>query len=241
MKLLIKLFIIHKRLLLAALLAALCTAFVAAEESPSKDAWKDKRLYIAVRPALSFHFYDTKETFYDGIVSVPGTSFDIAAQFAFQFHRLFALQAELIITTDSMVMFCAETMTDQFGYPLFTYDTMYRYSSDSLVIPILAKFMYKPGIFSLAGFGGVYFPSQLGESKYTDRALNIEEHGTITAPMGFAVGGSAGVKFGPGVLFFDARFMMDFDVTQFTSDAQDGDIYKRSMISLGIGYEIGLF
>jgi hypothetical protein len=87
----------------------------------------------------------------------------------------------------------------------------------------------------------VYFPVQLGESKYTDRALNIEEHGTITAPMGFAAGGSAGVKFGPGVLFLDARFMMDFDVTHFTSTSQDADIYKRSVVSLGIGYEIGLF
>jgi hypothetical protein len=237
------LFIIYKRFLFMAIVSivsiVLCASFTA-QESPSKDAWKDKRVYLAIRPAMSFHFYDTTETLYDGLVSTPGTSFDIAAQFAFQFNRLVAIQAELIFTSDSMTMFCAETMTDQYGYPLFTYDTMYRYSSDSLIIPILAKIMYKPGIFSLAGIAGVYVTVPLGESKYTDRFLDSEEHGTITAPLGFVVGGTAGVKFGPGVLFFDARFMMDFVVTHFTGDAQDDDIYRRSMVSLGIGYEIGV-
>jgi TolB-like protein len=207
--------------------------------SQNKDSWKLKRLYIGLRPGAALHFYDTVGSMYDGQQAEMGASVDFAVQAAVQFSQFFALQTEVTVTGDSTHINATETVSDEYGRPLYAYDTTYSYDSTSLVIPVLAKFTFKPGIFVVAGFGGIYFPIPLGETRYSDSYANTTGTGTITPSVGFTAGGSFGIKTGEGILFADIRYMMDFGATQFSGADFTADVYKRQIVSFGLGYEIG--
>ncbi|GHV21793.1 hypothetical protein FACS189494_07660 [Spirochaetia bacterium] len=43
------------------------------------------------------------------------------------------------------------------------------------------------------------------------------------------------------MLFLDVRYGIDFGAEKFEGTAFSGDVYKRSMLSLGLGYKIGFF
>jgi TolB-like protein len=206
--------------------------------SQNKDSWKLKRLYIGLRPGAALHFYDTLGSMYDGQQAEMGASVDFAAQFAVQFSRFFALQTEVAVTGDSVYINATGNVSDEYGRPLYAYDTTYSYASTSLVIPVLAKFTFKPGIFVVAGFGGIYFSIPLGEMRYSDSYTNTTETGKITPSMGFTAGGNFGIKAGVGILFVDVRYMMGFGATQFSGTDFTADV-KRRTVSFGLGYEIG--
>jgi hypothetical protein len=59
--------------------------------------------------------------------------------------------------------------------------------------------------------------------------------------VNFVAGGSVGVKIGPGILFADIRYWGDFSGTKIEGSDFTLEPYRRSMLSFGIGYEIGLF
>jgi hypothetical protein len=203
------------------------------------DSWKFRRLSVGLRPGMALHFYDTKDGTHDGFEAKMSASIDFAAQFAVHFNQFFALQTELTVTSDSMNVVASENVTDEFGHFQYAYDAVYSYTSRSLLIPVFAKVTHRPGIFSLAGLAGVYFSVPVGSAEYTNSYTGESISGNIIVPMGFAAGGSVGLKLGPGILFADARYMLDFGKTQFSDSESTVDIYKRSMASFGLGYEIG--
>jgi hypothetical protein len=58
--------------------------------------------------------------------------------------------------------------------------------------------------------------------------------------FGYAIGGSAGIKLGPGIVFLDVRYMGDFINAKATINNSPMEMYKRQIIAFGIGYKIGL-
>jgi hypothetical protein len=207
--------------------------------APEGDSWKTKRFYFALRPGAGMHLYDTDGTRYNSLQAETGISLDFSMLLAVQFAQFFSVQTELMLSADSMNVSATETATDMFGYPLYSYDTAYTINTTSLIVPLLVKFTWRPKIFLLAGFGGVYFSFPAGKTHFLDSFNNTDTIGTLTSSPGFIAGGNAGIKCGPGVLFLDARYMMDFGITQFSGNNVTNNVYQRRMMTFGIGYEIG--
>jgi hypothetical protein len=89
----------------------------------------------------------------------------------------------------------------------------------------------------LQGYGGLYVSLPLGKA-----ALNTNGNtssASFSVLGGFAAGGSAGIKLGPGVLFGDFRYGSDFTNLKI-SDNGSRELSRRGKISVSLGYEIGL-
>jgi hypothetical protein len=104
------------------------------------------------------------------------------------------------------------------------------YSSVLLEIPVLIKFVIKPGEhFLLEPYAGVHF--------------NIPFEKTIMPPaVSWLVGFQYGVKAGPGVVYIDPRFSMDIGESAMGPDSAFKDLpFQRYIIHLGVGYKLGFF
>jgi curli biogenesis system outer membrane secretion channel CsgG len=200
-------------------------------------AWEYKYLYLGVRPISTIHLYNTSGTEYAEKEIEASYSIDIAAQFSFQITDLFALQTELMFTSDSMNIALSETAKDEYGFPLYTYNTIDSFNSQSLILPVMARFSIKPSIFSINVLGGLYFDVILGSMHHKNSfyGTNIDE--TRSFQMGYIAGVNLGIKIGPGILFADIRYMGDIWKTK----SAEINLYGRNMISIGLGYEMGFF
>jgi TolB-like protein len=205
-----------------------------------EDLWKNKRFYAGLRSGGSNHLYDIKTSAFNGGSVNKNTALDVAAQFAVQIHPLFALQMELLLTADSVAISSTEQVMSELGGVLWTYDTLYTFTSQSLLIPLLAKLTLRPGIFSFGIFAGAYFSIPLGTLSYADSFTGENMAVTMTPEPGWAAGGSAGMKLGPGALFVDLRYMADFEGAKIQRNGSIVESYRRSMMTFGLGYETGL-
>jgi TolB-like protein len=205
------------------------------------EDWKYKLLHVGIRPGFSFHFYDTADTAFSGLAAKTGYSIDIAAILALQIHQNISLQTELVFSADSMKVTRNFSVYDEYENFLFDYDTTQTFSSQNMLIPILVKGTWRPSVFSLEGLAGMYFSVPIGEMKMHDSFSGTTETGNTKFLTGFIAGGSIGVKAGYGLLFLDARYMIDFANTGIETKTFTSEIYRRSMVSLGIGYSVGFF
>jgi hypothetical protein len=106
-----------------------------------------------------------------------------------------------------------------------------------MMAPVLVKFTFRPGIFLLAGFGGVYLTIPLGAMSIWTGGTEYEY--TVTPTWGFIAGGNVGIKLGPGTLFLDIRYAGDFTDTQVKGDWGSRGLYKHSRAIFSMGYEFG--
>ena len=210
-----------------------------ANQAFGNELWKNKRFYMGFRPGFSFHFYDIDNGSYSNGNVNNGISFDLAAQFSVQMHSLFALQVELMFTADSAAISDVVDVHDETGRILYNYETVYVFDYQSMIIPAFAKFTFRPDIFSLGLFGGIYFSIPLGQIGYTDIFLDQKEQRATSPNLGWAAGISAGVKLGAGVLFLDMRYMADFNQTKTQGAGHITDLFNRSIAAFSIGYEFG--
>jgi hypothetical protein len=207
-------------------------------DGQSDDSWKYRRLHFGLRPGASLHFYNTDGGAYDGCSAEQSVSADIAVQMAYQFSQRFSLQTELVLTADEVRISRRESARNEYGGELFAYDAAHAFNWSLLEIPVLAAFTYWQRVFSVGGYAGAYFPVPLNPARYADRFTGTSGTGDAALPIGLAAGGSAGIKLGEGVLFADARVLLDLGYAHF-SGAPDGDLCKRRTAAFGIGYEIG--
>jgi hypothetical protein len=198
----------------------------------SEEAWKHKRLYLGLRPAGTMHFYDTRGTLYEDVGAATTVSFDAAMQAALQLYEFFAVQTELIVTEDLATVSVKDQAAAGGGY---VYNTDYTFRSRSLLVPLLAKATWRPGTFSLAGFAGLYVSLPLGQMERYSSFAAASRFADPGTRLGFTVGGSAGLGSRDGIVFLDVRYMRDFTAARF-----EGDVYGRSMVSIGMGFELGL-
>jgi hypothetical protein len=139
-----------------------------------------------------------------------------------QIAPLFAIQTELAVTGD--------TMETKYGIPA-------SMDNNTLMIPLLAKFTFRPGIWLFAVFGGAYVSIPLREMVFTAGGRTYRYN--YEPVMGYTAGVNAGVKFGPGTLFMDIRYGGDFSDTQLSGSWGSEAVYKRNQLFYALGYEIG--
>jgi hypothetical protein len=104
----------------------------------------------------------------------------------------------------------------------------------------LVKYTLRPRTYAFSVFAGPYVAAPAGDTTWTASNEQGEHHGSANAQIGALAGVSAGVKLGAGVLFLDARYWQDLGPTKVRIDNTFRTPYTRSMVSFGLGYEIGL-
>ena len=138
-------------------------------------------------------------------------------------------------------------------------------TTDYLLIPVLAKLTARPAIFELSGLVGVYFTVPLGDIKFDFSGGHIRwesgstyfsHYGVETIdtefawdfpPIGLMAGANFGIKLGPGVLFTDIRFAMDFMPVKNKEKSVNSawivkskELFERKKILFDLGYRIGI-
>jgi hypothetical protein len=158
---------------------------------------------------------------------------DLAFQANLRVLPFLSVQAEAVFTWDN-----ASLWAYQSSHIRYTND----YTAFSLQFPLLVKLDFYPGIFKVSPFLGLYYVTPLGRLKVSD-SLGNNSGKTLSCrfspPLGLVGGLSGALKLGPGAVIADLRYAVDFGDLK----AKNGSIdeFRRSMISLSVGYELGFF
>lgn len=193
-------------------------------------------IYFGIRPSFGLHFYNTKDTIFNENNIYYNGSFDITAQLTIRPFQYFGLQIEGIFTVDSMECQKREFVYDSNNTLKYYYDTYYTFDSYSLLLPILFRGIFDYNMFTISGLAGIYINLPLGRMEQKDTFLNKAIRGDMNNLLGFMTGANFGFKLGRGNLFIDIRYAVDFSNTTY----DDIDLYHRSMVFFGLGYEFAL-
>ena len=147
-------------------------------------------------------------------------SFDAGFQFGVRISNRFILQTELNYSSD-------EVTTEGNKSVIL--------KSQSLTIPIIAKFHNMRGSFYYSLFGGLYYPISLGAMEVGING-NLEKY-DYNYPLGFLLGLNFGWKVGPGIVYSDIRFFQDFGYVY----ANNADQYLRTCFKFLIGYNFPIW
>ncbi|MDR2629667.1 MAG: PorT family protein [Spirochaetaceae bacterium] len=149
---------------------------------------------------------------------------------SFRLNPLLALQLELILTGDTVVY-----------RGLSAADEIYnvKFSSLSLMVPLLLRMNFRPGPVRLSPLAGLYVVLPLGDTRYRKSAEGSDRSYSyaFSVPLGFTLGFEVGMRFGPGEVFADLRYNGDFGVV--TLNDPENTKYKRQIFSITLGYEFG--
>ena len=207
------------------------------------DYW----LYIGPRVGGSIYFYDpsykptsdyfkNRENTTDGIDN--SGAFTGGIQFNIQFFNNFSLQTEILYTKDNPSLVYEE------GSIRFSE----AHQMHMLTMPVLARWSYRPGILRLGAYTGIYFNVPLGKNEviFVNEAVrSLEERRNeykinYKSSPGFMIGGYIGLEGGgPGTLFLDIRYGIDFIETKVKYGAESFE-FRRSGLYISLGYEFGV-
>jgi hypothetical protein len=192
-------------------------------------AFVEKRLYLGAKGGISLGFYDNGGGLMDKSVypsqTINGTpAFNAALCVSVPVWKLFAVQAEALVTNDSFELLSGKT-------------SLMTVSYTSFMIPLLLKLVHHPSIFTVQGYAGAYLSLPLGK-------MEIKHHNGLTNTdfslvPGFMGGGGFGVKLGPGYVMADVRYVRDFFNVTAAYSGNRG-VSLRSKVLFALGYEIGL-
>ena len=187
------------------------------------------RLYAGLRAGLSPHLWKLSNDI-SGNVENPSLGIEPAIHGAFYFTGLIAMQAELALSRDRVSYSGGEGSSAYTG----------SFESYSLQMPLLIRLTYRPGIFSLSGFGGIKINIPLGDMKLNSNLFGTNSY-RFSIPPAYVAGVNLGMKLGPGILFSDIRFSGDFTTTAIHDDYGTMALYSRKTLSFSLGYEMGFF
>ena len=199
------------------------------EQEPRQGSSNGHFLYLGGRVGLSTGFYNNAggladRTLYpsQSISGIP--AFDGALFFSAALIKLLEIQAEVLITNDSFDLISGK-------------NTLFTVSYNSIMIPMLAKLVFRPSIFMIQVFAGPYLSLPIGQVKVK------HSNGSYTADFsllgGIMAGGEFGIKLGPGTLLADIRYAGDFNNVTITNNGTK-DISKRNKVYFSLGYEFAL-
>jgi hypothetical protein len=204
--------------------------------------WKNKWFYLGLRAGGGPRFYLPVDSGPQGVALVYDAGFRIETQFLSHIapKRFFSLsfQTGLDITIDWSAYSNADfgwLTDDPFDINIDYREKVFEFRSMSRVVPALIKVNFKPGIFALAPYGGIYYSLPF----YKDWNGEMESEGL---PFGIIAGFSAGRKLGPGVVSLDLSYGFDLGATRVTREDLDyvGEIkYWRHRLSITAGYDFG--
>jgi hypothetical protein len=155
-------------------------------------------------------------------------NFGFALQVSYQFTNLLGLQIEGIYNTDEIDMAVQEIK-------------IASAKGTSIQLPILLKIGGVMGSsIYLGGIAGLYFTLPTGDGELTS-----VKFGSYTSkwegPIGLMAGGVIGIVLGPGMLFTDIRYGMDFSEVEFEYDNSPKAVFKKSNLGIGLGYALSLW
>ena len=190
-------------------------------------------LYLGIIPSFGLHFYNTDDSIYNN-ANYNG-SFDIAAHISIRPIQYLAIQIEPTFTIDSMVTMYRENVYDSNNVIKYFYDTNYTFNHNSLLLPILIRGIFDYRSMAFSGLIGGYISLPLGSIEQNNSFTETNKTVKLDNVFGLMCGVNFGIKIGQGHILFDVRYAIDFSDTYYN----DINIYKRSILFLGIGYEIG--
>jgi hypothetical protein len=203
------------------------------EKAPEKS-WEDKRINIGIRSGVSQRWYIAPD---EASAGAHALNFEGGVFASVFFTPLFSLQGEVNFTLDNLVYRGISDIGAGGTYvPVLANK---KYTSYSLMFPLLFKMNFRPGNIRLAPFAGLYAFLPLDKTSYR---MNPEGDTdsfswTVNVPAGFTAGIEAAIKTGPGMIIADIRYANDFGVITI-HDAED-TAYKRGMFSFTLGYSFG--
>jgi hypothetical protein len=212
---------------------------------------EDKWFYVGGRLGGSLRLYNPTAkaedlfgsgAFFDTSQSRMAPAFEGGLQGSLQMLPFLSLQIETLFTMD----------TASFRPFKGSEDYNVTYTFYSFMLPVLLKFTFRPIPFLIAPFGGAYFVLPLGKLKIDDGRPGAESKDTDykrTLAFGWVAGINLGMQMSqfkkglPGTLFADIRYAADMSPVRYQQRANDityQNAFGRGMVSLTIGYEIGL-
>jgi len=191
-------------------------------------------LYLGIKPSFGLHFYNVDDSIYNN-ANYNG-SFDIAIHISIRPLQYLAIQIEPTFTIDSMVTTFREYVYDSNSTIQYYYDTNYTYNHHSLLLPLLIRGIFDYRSITFSGLVGGYISLPLGNIEQNNSFNNINQTMKLDSVFGFMCGVNFGIKVGRGNAFIDIKYAIDFSDIYYNTI----NIYRRSMLFFGIGYEIGL-
>jgi hypothetical protein len=201
----------------------------AAEKEDPYAKW----IGLGLRAGPSFRVYTPAgDTPYTG-GDAPGFSMDAGLQVNVRLLSFLSLQAEAVFTWDKASVWSYRAGTG----------AEVRYANDYQALffqfPLVVKFDLYPGRFKISPFFGAYYVLPLGKLEASN-SLNADRQSLgyrVSPPAGLLGGVSGALGLGPGALIADIRYAADLG----DLEAREGTIhqFRRSMISVTLGYELG--
>jgi hypothetical protein len=203
-------------------------------ESVPEEVWEDKLITVGFRSGVSQRWYTEPAETAAGAYAL---NFEGGLFVSVLLNSLLSLQAEVNFTMDDLVYRGITNIGQGGAYIPVTANE--KYSSYSLMFPLLFKVNFKPGQFRLAPFAGIYAFLPLGETSYRMNPGGETDSFSWSAdlPLGFTVGFDTAIKFGPGMILADVRYANDFGTITIHDDVDTS--YKRTMFSVTLGYAFG--
>jgi len=194
--------------------------------------WKHKLLSLGLRFGGDLGFYDNKFIsnsiqYWDVNISKTDVSFGIIGSVSagVNIFDWLGVQAEFMFKPIEIQVradgeLSGYTYSEGVAYPnSWAFDEgIATIKYNSIVIPVLAKFMYKPKNFYFAGLIGPYFEFPVGDAPFTGKFFEINWEALFKPKgisMGMTVGANAGLHLGPGILFLDIRYSFNFKQQEF--------------------------
>ena len=174
-----------------------------------KDNWRNRWLFAGAKVSWTPRIYES-ESVVTHLASIGGGIFT-----EYHFLNFLSVETGFEIASDMIKVVAKDKKS---------------YSNVLLEIPVLIKFVLKPGdYFVLEPYAGVHFNLPFDKT-------------TVPPAISWLVGFQYGVKAGPGVVFIDPRFSMDIGETGMEADSSvKGLKFQRYILHLGIGYKLGFF
>jgi hypothetical protein len=216
------------------------------ESEPEEEKeWDDKIINTGIRSGVSGHLYKTPEETAPGAYSLM---YEGGVFIAVRLNSLISLQAEANFIWDDLVYRGIDD-ANQGVPPYVPVSANERRRSFSLLFPLLVKLNFRPGSFRIAPYGGIFAYVPLSKSTYHRYPGGEEDSFSWSAavPLGFSAGFEVARKLGPGMILADIRYSGDFTditvhdggLTPSTQQSGRDTSYKRSMLSVTIGYAFG--
>jgi hypothetical protein len=204
---------------------------IPAEQSfPVKDKW----LYLGLRAGPAFGFYQRsmREPFVEQQVD-NYYNVNAALQASVELLPFLGIQTELSFIRDYAPFVSYQIVSPPSGGNSLTLEAA-PFISWSMMIPLNLKLSIRRPSYFVAFFSGVYVTLPLGEMKQESSGKTFKYF--FEPPVGISVGINSGVKAGPGYIFVDIRW--NADLGEKVTDSGEA-FYKRGMICLSLGYEVG--
>ncbi|MDR1929976.1 MAG: hypothetical protein LBQ44_05020 [Treponema sp.] len=193
----------------------------------------DRKFYLGVGAGLSWGFYALGGGADYKSAVAQSVSWELSVLAAFRPFSWLSIQAEAVINQDSQSF----QMLKPSGIGWITYTE--RYSTQTLTFPLIVKIPLLLDSFLLSPYGGFYYTLPLrGMSRESNEPGALGSYSYNQPPLGMTAGLEIGFRLGPGLVFLNLRYFVDFGSVAVPATAFS---YNRSRFSLSSGYQIGFF